>query len=100
MAFPSKFEGFGAPILEAMARGCPVIAADATAIPEVVGTAGRLLSPDNAAEWFRAMCDLLETPEERQSLIKAGIERAAEFDWTRSAGILDDSYRFVLETTL
>ena len=100
MVFPSKFEGFGAPILEAMARSCPVIAADATAIPEVVGTAGRLVSPDNAEEWFRAMCELIEDPEERTSLAKAGVERAADFDWTRSAGILEDSYRFVLETTL
>lgn len=100
MVFPSKFEGFGAPILEAMARGCPVIAADATAIPEVVGTAGRLVSPDNADEWCRAMCDLLEDSEERRGFIKAGIERATDFGWRHSAGILEDSYRFVLETTL
>ena len=100
MVFPSKFEGFGAPILEAMARGCAVIAADATAIPEVVGSAGRLVSPDNAEEWCRAMSDLLEDAETANGYVKAGLERAADFGWTRSAGILEDSYRFVLETTL
>ena len=100
MVFPSRFEGFGAPILEAMARGCPVIAADATAIPEVVGGAGRLVSPDNADDWCRAMADLLEDAEEREGFVKAGLERATDFGWTRSAAILEDSYRFVLETTL
>ena len=100
MVFPSKFEGFGAPILEAMARGCAVIAADATAIPEVVDSAGRLVSPDNTEEWARAMADLLDDDEQRQRYVKLGAERAADFDWTRSAGILEESYRFVLETTL
>jgi alpha-1,3-rhamnosyl/mannosyltransferase len=100
MVFPSKFEGFGAPILEAMVRGCAVIAADATAIPEVVHSAGRLVSPDNADDWARAMSELLEDEEERNGFVKAGLERAADFDWTRSAAILEDSYRFVLETTL
>ncbi len=100
MVFPSRFEGFGAPVLEAMSRGCPVIAADATASPEVVDSAGRLVSADNPDEWARAMCDLLEDEEQRSQCVKAGRERAADFDWTRSAGILEDSYRFVLETTL
>jgi alpha-1,3-rhamnosyl/mannosyltransferase len=100
LTFPSRFEGFGAPVLEAMARSCPVIAADATATPEVVSDAGRLVSPDNAEEWARAMADLIEDEEMRNRYIKAGIERARDFDWTRSAGILEDSYRYALETTL
>ncbi len=100
LVFPSRFEGFGAPALEAMRRGCPVIAADVTATPEVVQDAGRLVSPDNADEWARAMVDLLEDTEQRQHFIKAGYERAADFDWKNSAGILEDCYRFVLETTL
>ena len=83
-----------------MASGCAVIAADATAIPEVVGSAGRLVSPDNAEEWCRAMSDLLDDTEVRNGYVKAGLERATDFGWTRSAGILEDSYRFVLETTL
>ncbi|HWL65322.1 MAG TPA: glycosyltransferase family 1 protein [Actinomycetota bacterium] len=100
LVFPSRFEGFGAPVLEAMSRGCPVLAADATATPEVVMDAGRLVSPDNSEEWARGMSDLIEDEELRADLKKRGLERAREFEWTRSAGILEDCYRFVLETTL
>lgn len=100
LVFPSHFEGFGAPALEAMARRCPVIAADATAIPEVVSDAGLLVSPDNAEHWCQAMADVLEDEELRTRLSKAGSERAAEFEWGRSAAILEDAYRHALETTL
>jgi glycosyltransferase involved in cell wall biosynthesis len=100
MTFPSRFEGFGAPILEAMSRGCPVIAADATAVPEVVGDAGYLVSPDNADQWAWAMTEVLTNEEARQRAIKLGLERAKEFSWTHSADILEDSYRHALETTL
>jgi alpha-1,3-rhamnosyl/mannosyltransferase len=82
-----------------MSRGCPVIAADATAIPEVVGSAGRLVSPDNPEDWARAMGDVLEDDEARNGMVKAGVERARDFDWTHSAGTLEECYRFVLETT-
>ncbi|MEA2447019.1 MAG: hypothetical protein QOK47_656 [Actinomycetota bacterium] len=100
LTFPSRFEGFGAPVLEAMSRGCPVIAADATATPEVIHDAGRLVSPDNPEDWCRAMQEVLEDTELRTSMAKAGIERAQEFGWTRSAELLEDCYRFVLQTTL
>ena len=96
----SRFEGFGAPVLEAMSRGCPVIGANATAIPEVIDDAGILCSPDNAEEWCDAMASLLEDEERRTQLAKAGTERAAEFTWSRAADILEDSYRFVMDTTL
>jgi glycosyltransferase involved in cell wall biosynthesis len=100
LVFPSRFEGFGAPVLEAWARGCPVIAADATALPEVVGDAGYLLSPDNAEEWARAMGDLLDDEDLRLIYARAGAERAKSFTWARAADVLEDSYRHVLETTL
>ena len=96
----SRFEGFGAPVLEAMGRGCPVIGANATAIPEVINDAGLLCSPDNSEEWFEAMSALLEDDQKRTQLAKAGYERAAEFTWSRSADILEESYRSVMETTL
>jgi glycosyltransferase involved in cell wall biosynthesis len=100
LAFASRFEGFGAPVLEAMARGCPVIASDATALPEVVQDAGMLISPDNPEEWFQAMCHLLEDAEAAKKYGKLGIERAREFTWDRSADILEDAYRHALGTTL
>ena len=96
----SRFEGFGAPVLEAMSRGCPVIASNATAIPEVVDEAGILCSPDNAEEWCEAMLGLIEDDERRSHLSKLGHERAAAFTWSRSADILEGTYRSVMETTL
>jgi glycosyltransferase involved in cell wall biosynthesis len=100
LTFPSRFEGFGAPILEAWSRGCPVIAADATALPEIVGDAGYLISPDNSEDWANAMWDLLEDEDLRLIYARAGAERALKFGWARSADILEDAYRHALQTTL
>ena len=100
LAFPSRFEGFGAPVLEAMARRCPVIASDATALPEVVEDAGYLVSPDNAEQWAHAMEHLLTEESRREELAESGIKRAAEFTWSRVADVLEDSYRHALGTTL
>ena len=100
MVFPSRFEGFGAPVLEAMGRGCAVIASNATALPEVVSDAGRLVSPDNAEEWAQAMADFIENETMRDGYVKAGLDRAKIFDWDQSAGILEDAYRHALETSL
>ena len=98
--FPSKFEGFGAPVLEAMSRACPVVAANATALPEVMGDSGLLVSPDNAEEWADAMARLIDDDELRAQAAKRGPERAREFTWARSATILEDAYRHALGTTL
>lgn len=100
VTFPSRFEGFGAPVLEAMARGCAVIASNATAVPEVVGTTGRLVAPDNSEQWTEAMSDLLEDPSLRSIYAKSGQERARGFGWGQSALILEDAYQHALETTL
>lgn len=100
LTFPSRFEGFGAPILEAMSRECPVIGADASAIPEVVSDAGRLVSPDNAGDWANAMTEVLEDEQTRARLTKTGSERALEFTWDRAADVQEDAYRHVLGTTL
>ena len=100
LTFPSKFEGFGAPALEAMARRCAVIASNATALPEVIGDSGMLVSPDNAEEWTHAMALVLEDEALRQSYVESGLERARSFGWGTAAGILEDAYRHALETTL
>jgi glycosyltransferase involved in cell wall biosynthesis len=100
VTFPSHFEGFGAPVLEAMSRGAPVIAANTTALPEVVGDAGYLVSPDSADDWYQAMRDLMEDEDLRLIYSKAGPERAGQFTWLHSADVLEDAYRHALETTL
>jgi glycosyltransferase involved in cell wall biosynthesis len=93
LVLPSRYEGFGMTVLEAMSRRCPVIAADATALPEVVGEAGLLVDPDDHAHWSAAMVDLLDDPDRRQRLAAAGEARARTFDWARSAELLGDVYR-------
>jgi alpha-1,3-rhamnosyl/mannosyltransferase len=93
LAFPSLYEGFGIPVLEAMSRGCPVLAADATALPEVVGGAGLLLPPNDPESWSEAMVRVLEDEPLRERLISAGHRRAREYEWTASAAVLADVYR-------
>lgn len=100
LTFPSRFEGFGAPALEAMARGCPVIASNATALPEVIADVGLLVSPDNADEWSDAMSLMLEDDTLRQRFVEGGPARAQLYNWDLSAGILEDAYNHALETTL
>lgn len=89
LTFPSMFEGFGLPVLEAMARRCPVIAADATALPEVIGDAGVLLAPDDPAAWADAMAMLIESPRRAAELAAAGHARAQMFSWADAASTLE-----------
>ena len=92
LAWPSRFEGFGVPVLEAMTAGCPVVASSATAIPEVVGDAGLLLSPDDTPAWTMAMERLLDDPALRGDLTARGRQRAAEFSWERSGSLQVAAY--------
>jgi alpha-1,3-rhamnosyl/mannosyltransferase len=89
LTFPSLFEGFGLPVLEAMARGCPVLAARATALPEVVGEAGLLLAPDDPEEWAKAMESLIDDPQRAGALAEAGRRRAADFAWADAAATVE-----------
>jgi glycosyltransferase involved in cell wall biosynthesis len=97
LLFPSMFEGFGAPVLEAMSRGCPVVASDVTALPEVVADAGILLPPDEPEEWSRVMLDLVANPERGRALSAAGLARVADYPWSRSADALRSAYHRALE---
>ncbi|MCB0310755.1 MAG: glycosyltransferase family 4 protein, partial [Bdellovibrionales bacterium] len=85
LAFPSKCEGFGFPALEAMAHGCPVIAGNVTALPEVVGDAGILIDPENPSELAQAMHLLISRPDVRELLAKKGLDRAKIFTWEKTA---------------
>jgi glycosyltransferase involved in cell wall biosynthesis len=82
---PSHAEGFGLPVVEAMASGVPVVVADRGALPEVVGQAGRLVNPDDAAELAAALQAILASRDMRQRMSDAGRARAARFTWASTA---------------
>ena len=83
--FPSLYEGFGLPVLEAMACGAPVVASDSSSLPEVSGQAATLVSPHLDDEHIEAISELLDQPGKRDRLSRAGMARASGFTWDRSA---------------
>ncbi len=94
--YPSLYEGFGLPPLEAMACGTPVIVSNASSLPEVVGDAAVLVDPHNVDEWVAALCRLCDDADMRAELCSRGLERAREFSWTRMAQETVRVYREVL----
>lgn len=87
--FPSLYEGFGLPPLEAMASGTPVIASAVSSLPEVVGGAAMLVNPENVFDIARGITEVLLNDELREELIVKGRKQAAKFSWARTAeGVL------------
>lgn len=85
LVFPSYMEGFGNPPVEAMARHCPVVASNVTAMPEVIGDAGILCNPDRPEEFAQAVLRIYHDRALRQDLVNRGLKRIQRFRWTRSA---------------
>jgi len=93
LVFPSIHEGFGLPLLEAMARGRPILAADASAIPEIVGTNGLLLGPDDPEAWAEAIVELLGNPADAAALADASGRGAKRFRWDETTPTLVALYQ-------
>jgi glycosyltransferase involved in cell wall biosynthesis len=91
--YPSLYEGFGLPVLEAMACGAPVVVSNSSSLPEVVGDAGVLVSPTNDRDLGEAILELSRNPARRAELSERGKARAAQFSWKRSAEVVLDVFR-------
>jgi glycosyltransferase involved in cell wall biosynthesis len=83
--YPSYFEGFGLPLLEAMQCGVPVIAGNRTSVPEVIGDAGVLVDPFDEGELATAIARVIDIPDLRAQLSVKGVKRAQDFDWDTTA---------------
>jgi glycosyltransferase involved in cell wall biosynthesis len=94
-AFPSIYEGFGLPTVEAMSCGAPVLTSNSSCFPEVVGDAGVMVAPDAAAGWASAIVRILGDRGLRDDLIARGTARAASFSWERTAAETYEVYRAV-----
>jgi glycosyltransferase involved in cell wall biosynthesis len=95
-AFPSLDEGFGMPVLEAMAYGVPVIASNTSALPEVCGDAALLVDPTNTEQIGEALCRLAERAELRENYISRGLARASQFSWESAVEKTWEVYRELL----
>ena len=97
--FPSRYEGFGFPPLEAMARGVPVVCARNSSLPEVLGDAPRWVDGFDAAEWAEAIRGVLRDPELVASMRSAGGSQVARFTWAEAARGTWNVYRKVAGKT-
>lgn len=85
LAYPCLYEGFGLPILEAMACGCPVITSNISSMPEVAGNAALLVDPKEMMQIKSAMSKLINNSKFREGMIKKGLKRSSQFSWKKCA---------------
>jgi glycosyltransferase involved in cell wall biosynthesis len=95
--FPSLFEGFGLPVLEALACGAPTVTSNVSSLPEVAGDAALLVDPVNTEALVNAMSRLLNEPDLRCRLSEAGVDQAKRFPWSRTAAETVAVYRDALD---
>ncbi len=95
--FPSIYEGFGLPAIEAMKSGCPLVASNATSIPEITGDAAILHHPEDVDAFADSILTILDSKSIREEYSRRGIERAKQFSWQNTARKTLDVYRSILE---
>lgn len=93
LVFPSRYEGFGLPALEALSAGCPAVLADTPALREVAGDTAEYFSPGDDRALGAVITRLLQDPQRRQAMREAGRQRAARFTWRRTAELTAEAYR-------
>jgi len=98
LVMPSLYEGFGFPVLEAMAVGTPVICSDTSSLPEVAGEAAILFPPQDHLALAGAIEDLLQKPTLAEQLRRKGFEQARRFTWQRTAERTIEIYRNVAKS--
>lgn len=96
--YPSIFEGFGLPPLEAMACGTPTLVSNSSSLPEVVGDAGLLFDPFNEKDIYDALVSCLRSPDLKKNLSSMGIAQAKKFSWDKTAGIVQNAYETILSS--
>lgn len=96
LVYPSYYEGFGLPVLEAMACGVPVVCSNVSSLPEIAGDAARLIAPDDIPAIAEAMMHLVHDPTEADRMRERGLRRAGQFSWEQTARRTLDVYRSVL----
>ncbi|HSP64513.1 MAG TPA: glycosyltransferase family 1 protein, partial [Pyrinomonadaceae bacterium] len=97
--YPSIYEGFGLPPLEAMACGAPVIASNIATFRETLGSAAQLVEPNDVEALARSIVEILDDEDRRRALSRRGLEQAAKFSWERTAQLTLEVYREVLRQT-
>lgn len=95
LVIPSLYEGFGLPVIEAMACGCPVIASNSSSLPEVAGDAALFFTPNSPLELMHCVYRLMTQPKLKNELVKKGFDRASCFSWEEAARQTLEVYRRV-----
>jgi glycosyltransferase involved in cell wall biosynthesis len=98
LCYPSLFEGFGLPVLEAMTLGAPVIVSNASSLPEIVGDDAPLVDPSSAESIASAMAELQENPDRRETIRRRLQQRATLFSWRSTARGVLEIYQQVVRT--